>query len=400
MEDRQRALAVVSASLLLSVLVWFNYSALLPLIVEDWGLSGVEAGVVFAAFQAGYVVAILPAGRLADVHSTRRVVAAGAVGTGLASVGFAALADGIYVGTALRFVAGVCMAGVYVPGMRFLSDWYPPERRGRAMGVYVGAFSLSTGLSFLLSSTIASVVDWPVAIAATSVGALVAGPLMLFGTRDPPDASPAGVRFDRSLLANRSYRYAVGVYAGHSWEVFGVRNWMQAFLVAAPAIAATDDPTVTAGLLTGTMLSLGGLGNLLGGWTSDRLGRTPTVAVALGASALLSLGMGLFSGLSIPLLIALVAVYGVVLVADSSPTSTVVTEVVDDENVGVALALQSLVGFAATAISPVVFGAALDAGGFELAFPTLAVGAVVGLGSLFALSRARADDAGAAATAD
>ncbi|MFB6108065.1 MAG: MFS transporter [Haloplanus sp.] len=393
MEARQRALAVVSATLLLSVLVWFNYSALLPLIVEDWGLSGVEAGVVFAAFQAGYVLAILPAGRLADVYSTRRVVAVGAVGTGVASIGFAALADGIYAGTALRFLAGVCMAGVYVPGMRFLSDWYPSARRGRAMGVYVGAYSLSTGLSFLLSSTVAAAVDWRVGIAATSVGALVAGPLMLVGTRDPPDASPAGVRFDRSLLRNRTYRYAVGVYAGHAWEVFGVRNWMQAFLVAAPAIAATGNPTVTAGLITGTMLSLGGLGNLLGGWASDRFGRASTVAAALGASALLSLGMGLFDGLSIPLLVGLVCVYGVVLVADSSPTSTVVTEVVDDRNVGVALAFQSLVGFGATAISPVVFGAALDAGGYELAFPTLAAGALVGLASLAALARAAPDGA-------
>ena len=60
---------------------------------------------------------------------------------------------------------------------------------------------------------------------------------------------------------------------------------------------------------------------------------------------------------------------------------------VADEHVGVALAVQSLAGFGATVVSPVLFGAALDVGGYALAFPTLALGAVGGLASLALLSR-------------
>jgi uncharacterized membrane protein len=70
---------------------------------------------------------------------------------------------------------------------------------------------------------------------------------------------------------------------------------------------------------------------------------------------------------------------------DSAPTSTAITEIVDDERVGTALSLQSFVGFTTTVVSPVVFGAALDWGGFVAAFPTLAAGAVVALASLLAL---------------
>jgi hypothetical protein len=47
--------------------------------------------------------------------------------------------------------------------------------------------------------------------------------------------------------------------------------------------------------------------------------------------------------------------------------------------------LQSFVGFTTTVVSPVVFGAALDSGGFAVAFPTLAAGAGVALASLLAL---------------
>lgn len=387
MRERTRVLAAASATLLAAVLVWFNYSALLPLVVADWGLTGVQAGAVFAAFQAGYVAAILPAGRLADRFSTRGVVAAGATGTGVASIGFAALATGFWSGVGFRAVAGVFMAGVYVPGMRLLSEWYPAEDRGTALGVYAGAFSLSTGLSFFLSSAVAAALDWRVAIGATSVAAVVAGPALLATTRDHPEETSRTREFDLSVLRDRSYRYAVGIYAGHAWELFGARNWLQAFLVAAPAVAATDDPTLTGGLIVGTALSLGGVGNLAGGWASDRLGRIPTVTAALGVSTAISLTLGFLAELSLPVLAGIVVVYGLALVADSSPTSTAVTEVAPDDHVGVALAVQTLVGFAMTAISPVVFGLAYDWGGYGVAFPTLALGGLAALASAALLSR-------------
>ncbi|HET7324439.1 MAG TPA: MFS transporter, partial [Halococcus sp.] len=78
---------------------------------------------------------------------------------------------------------------------------------------------------------------------------------------------------------------------------------------------------------------------------------------------------------------------GVTLTADSSPTSTAITELVRQEHVGTALSVQSFVGFSTTVVSPVVFGVALDIGGFAVAFPTLAVGAVAGLVSVVILGR-------------
>ena len=121
-KERTRVLIVAAIALFFSVLVWFNYSAVLPLVIEEWGLSGTQAGIVFGAFQAGYLVAIVPAGWLADRYSPRWVIAIGATGTGLPSLGFAVIADGFLIGTVLRFLSGLFVAGVYVPGMRFVSD--------------------------------------------------------------------------------------------------------------------------------------------------------------------------------------------------------------------------------------------------------------------------------------
>ncbi|PSQ12740.1 MFS transporter [Halobacteriales archaeon QS_5_70_15] len=381
-------LVVATGTLLLSVLVWFNYSAVLPLIVEDWGLSGTKGGIIFGAFQAGYMLAIVPMGMLADRYSPRPVVGGGALGTGVASLAFAGVATGFLSGTALRFVGGMAMAGVYVPGMRFVSDWYPEAERGRAMGVYVGGFSLSSGLSFLLASNIAAAVDWRTAVAATSVGALVAGPVFLVLARESPAAAArdgSGFSLDRSLLRNREYLSAVGVYSFHSWELLGVRNWLLAFLVTAPAVAAGG--TSLAGTLVGVTMVVGGAGNLAGGWLSDRLGRARTVMVALAVSGGISATIVALGGLPLPALVAVLLVYGLALTADSSPTSTAVTEAVADDRVGTALSVQSFVGFFATVVSPVVFGVALDVAGFGLAFGTLALGAAAGLVCAAALSR-------------
>ena len=383
--ERTRMLAVASAALLLSVLIWFNYSAVLPLVVADWGLSGTRAGVVFGAFQAGYLLAIVPAGVLVDRHSPRYVIAAGATVAGLLSLGFALLADGFLAGTLLRFVAGTGMAGVYVPGMRFVTDWYGTADRGTAMGLYVGTFSLGSGLSFLLASSIAAAIGWRVAIGATSVGALLVAPLILGVGRDAPGTDTrTSDGFDLDVLRNRAYLAAVGVYAWHNWELFGVRNWLVAFLVATAAVGGLGTPEAVAGVLAGVMIMLGGVGNALGGTLSDRIGRTTVIAIALVCSGLVSAVIGVLGGLPLPVLLVVVLVWGVALTMDSAPTSTAITEIVNDERVGTALSIQSFIGFTTTVVSPIVFGAALDLGGFALAFPTLAAGALVALGSLAA----------------
>ncbi|MFW6002999.1 MAG: MFS transporter [Halanaeroarchaeum sp.] len=385
--DRRRVLVVTAATLFCSVLIWFNYAAVLPQVTAEWSLTGIEAGAVFGAFQVGYLLSILPAGWLADRYSPRWVIAVGAAGTALPSLAFAAVADGVGLGVSLRFLSGLFVAGVYVPGMRFLSDWHPETVRGRALGAYIGTFELGSGLSFVFATAVAEAVDWRVAIAATSVSALVISPLIVVATRDAPDrVEPTRSGIDWSLFRNRPYLLAVGIYAWHNWELFGVRGWLLAFLVATPAFAATGS-TVIPGLLVGAMIVASGVGNLAGGWLSDRIDRRAVLAVGLGASAFLSAVFGFVGGLPTPLLVGVVLVYGLVLALDSAPTSTLVTEVVDDEHVGTALSMQSLIGFSTTIISPVVFGIALDRGGYTVAFATLAAGALVGLGFVGFLGR-------------
>ncbi|WP_058366735.1 MFS transporter [Haloparvum sedimenti] len=387
MNDRTRALVVACVAVFLPVLVWYNYSAVLPTVSADWGLTGAQAGIVFGAFQAGYLVGILPFGRLADASSPRYVLAGGAAGTAVFGVAFGLLAEGFLAGTALRFLAGVCMSAVYVPGMRLLSDWFPAAERGRAIGIYVGTFSLSSGVSFVLTSRVAAAAGWETAVVATSLGGLLVAPLVVWLLDDAPGRSATSRGIDLSLLRNREYLHAVNAYAWHTWELFGVRNWLLAFLLAAPAFASGGASSSLAGLLVGVVTAMSAVGNVVGGALSDRIGRPTTVGIGLLGSTAILVALGWLDWLPLWALAAVLLVHGTLLSVDSAPASTLVTEAVDDEQVGAALSLQSFVGFLPSVASPVVFGAALDAGGFVLAWPTLAVAGPLGLASVVALRR-------------
>lgn len=385
MKPQTRVWLVLSGAVGLVAFSWANYAAVLPLVVADLGLSGTEAGLVYSAYFVGYVLAILPAGVVADRYSARKLVGTTAVGTGVSGVAFAFLTVDAVTGSVFRLVAGACFAGVYVPGMRLLADWFEPDERGRAIGLYVGVLSLGSGAAYPLSTWLATGSDWRLAVALTGGVSIPAGLAVVWLADDYPGTIGQDVAFDLSVFTDRRYLYLTTAYAGHNWELFGVQNWIVAFLVVTPAVGATESPSVTAGILAGTVVALGAPGNLLGGWVSDRLGRVPTSAGALTASGCITLALGVLDWTTVPVLGVVAVVYGLVLAADSAPLSTAMTELADDEQVGTALAGQSLLGFVPGMISPVVFGATLDRAGFSTAFGTLAGGVVVGLGALWLL---------------
>lgn len=385
MQLQTRVLLVLSGAVGLVSFSWANYSAVLPLVITDLDLSGTEAGIVYSAYFVGYILAILPAGFIADRHSARTLIGTTAVGTGVFGIAFAILTVDVITGSVFRLLAGACFAGVYVPGMRLLTDWFDASERGRTIGIYVGVLGLGSGVAYPLSTWLASISDWRVAIAVTSGVALPAGLAVLWLAADYPGTIGQDIVFDLSVFADRQYLYVTTAYASHNWELFGVQNWIVVFLVATPAVVGTGHPEVTAGLLAGLLVALGAPGNVVGGWLSDRFGRIPTSAVALATSGCITLALGIGSWTAITVLGIVIVVYGVVLAADSAPLSTAMTELADDDQVGMALAGQSLLGFLPGIVSPVVFGVALDRAGFTAAFGTLVAGVVVGLGALWLL---------------
>jgi len=96
--------------------------ALLPELRAQWGLSYASAGWIEGAFQAGYLITVPMLVTLTDRVDARRIFAVGAAIGGLAALGLRPSRRGCWSACLFRALAGVGLAGTFMPGLRLLSD--------------------------------------------------------------------------------------------------------------------------------------------------------------------------------------------------------------------------------------------------------------------------------------
>lgn len=116
----------------------------LPALGRDLGAGAAQLGLVETAYVLSASVLLLSMGRVGDIHGRRRVFEWG-VAVFTAVGGVLARAPTIETVIALRFLQGAGGAMIAATGMAIVVAVFPPEQRGRALGVSVA--SVYAGLS-------------------------------------------------------------------------------------------------------------------------------------------------------------------------------------------------------------------------------------------------------------
>ena len=360
---KSRPLAL-SATLALVLLPSQLPAAALPLLRTEWNASSAELGWVVSAYLLGYAAAVLVVLPLTDRVRPSRVIVIGALVTAVANLGFAFAAQDVITASALRVIAGFGLAGVYMPGVRLVAQSSDPARRGRAVGLYVAAFYLGGSLSFLATGLLLGPFGWRGAAFILGAIGLAALPVAAISSRGIPETTGERAHLDLRVLRNAPLVRTITAYVGHSWELFIVRAWLAAFLAAAFALRGLSptDASATASQWAALLLALGVPGVFIGGWLSDRVGRTRAALLyALGSGAI-SIGFGTLLFAPWPAIVAVGGIYGALVAADSAVYSTAVTELAPASRIGSAQALQAVAGFGIGSLGPVVAGVALDLG--------------------------------------
>lgn len=365
-----------------------NFSAVLPLLQEEWDLSHTQAGVVAAAGQAGFVVAVLALGILADRWSTRGVFVGASVCAGLAAVGFGALANGFWSATMFKLLGGVGIGGTYMPGVKLVSAGRA-ERRGLSVALFVASIPLGLALSLGATGLLTRGLGWRAAFALPGVLVLVSAGAAMWRLRDG-GVLGGDLRPSPGVLPRPALLLGVAYFA-HNWELMGLWSWLTTFLTASLVLHGDDTgrAAALAAAASAPIFVVGGLGVVVAGHLSDRVGRT---AAALGiglASISICVAIGWLVALPFAVVVVLVALHYMLALADSPVLSTGLTELVAPEHVGSALGVYAAIGWLSGAISPAVFGAVLDAtgGSWGAAFAALALVALLGPCALIALRR-------------
>jgi MFS family permease len=348
------------------MLVFSNFSALLPLLKPEWNLSNTEAGLILAFYQIGYIGMVVILATLTDYMPPRRIYIWSAAWTGLTSLAFAVWAQGFLSALVLRGLVGLGLAGTYMPGMRMVAERFARVGRGFAMGCYIGAFTIGTSISLLLTGWVDGLWGWRAAFAVTAVGPLVGGVIgwwVLPREMAQPKSVRTGARAGLGpVLNNLPAVRLIVAYGGHTFELMGMRGWIVPFFAASlmAAGATLGEATRKAALGASAVLAIGALPHPFSGLLSDRLGRAPLISGFMLLSAGCSLAIGWALHWSFGALLVLGLVYGVLVTAESAVISTGVTEAADPAYLGRTMAFQSSVGFTCGALGPAAFGAMLD----------------------------------------
>ena len=376
---RRQRIAIAGVQVL-GLAVWFSVSAVVPSLRADWGIGTAGAVWLTGSTQIGFVVGASgsAAFNLADRIAAHVLLAVSAAAAAACTVVLAVFVDGMGAAIPLRFLTGVCLAGVYPVGMKLMASWAPSATRGRALGMLIGALTLGSIMPQLIGGL--GELQWPtvllVASALGGLGSLVAAVVVRPGPQVSMSTATPNPGYALRMFTQRGPLLANLGYFGHMWELYALWTWLPTFLMASPT---ADGLPGSVGLTVFITLGLfGAVGCLLGGWGADRFGRAPAAVTALAVSGTCCLLSPLVFQVAPVLLVVFCAVWGASVIADSGVFSTSLSEAADARFVGTALTAQTAIGFALTVLSIQLVALLADAVGWQYAFLILIPGPLVG----------------------
>jgi predicted MFS family arabinose efflux permease len=367
--DRRHCLAPSATSVVgicaAEILGLAGYSivpALLPQVIGAWSLSNTEAGCLAGIMFAGYMIGVVPLVALTDAVPARTVYLASNTLSVLSTLGIA-FSDAFIPALGFRALAGVALAGMYMPGLRALTEDTEGPRRARIAAFYTSSFTLGAALSFLLGRTGISW-GWRTAFVAASLAG-VAGLLlawaMLPNARHRTPVKPAVAFSVRAVVQNRDAVLLIVAYAATIWGAVGLGQWIVLFLGFCAGDTTHADWIM---LAIGAAISLLGVpAGLLGNELAIRFGLRMTAMLTFLASVFVLAFFGLTAMLPFhPAALTALAASFIAKGNFSNLTSGLLTVAVP-RYVGATMALYSCIGFGASFLGTVLFGIALDSFG-------------------------------------
>jgi MFS family permease len=252
--------------------------------LSDTQLS-LMGGIAFALFYSGLAI---PIAWLADRRSRVNIIAV-SVALWSAFTAACGLAQNFWHLFLARMGVGIGEAGGVAPSYALVSDYFPKERRARALAFFSLGIPIGSALGVFFGGWIASNLDWRSAFIIVGLAGLPAALLVRLGIREPvrggydsadgaaSEPAPPFAIVAATLARTPSFWLLSFGAASGSILGYGLIFWLPSFFTRSFALELTE-----VGWYYGSIILVGGvLGTFVGGWIGDRLGPNNPAAYAL-----------------------------------------------------------------------------------------------------------------------
>ena len=249
---------------------------------EQLGLMG---GVAFALFYSGLAI---PIAWLADRRSRVNIIAISVAIWSLFTA-VCGLAQNFWHLFLARMGVGIGEAGGVAPSYALISDFYPKDRRARALAFFSLGIPIGSALGVFFGGWIGQYLDWRWAFIIVGLAGLPAALLVKLGIREPvrggydtadgaaSDPAPPFPSVVRRLARTPSFWLLSFGAASGSILGYGLIFWLPSFFSR-----SFDLELVDVGWFYGSIVLIGGMaGTWLGGWFADRVGPDRPASYAL-----------------------------------------------------------------------------------------------------------------------
>lgn len=359
------AIALLSLGLIANLAPLMTFPATMPQIMAAWGLNAGEAGWIGGVYFAGYAVAVPFLSSAADHVDGKWLLTGSALLGAASSFAFGFWADGFIPALVLRFLGGIAIAGVHMPGLKMLTDRTVGSAQARGSAIYTSCYAAGNGISFLIAGIIEARFGWRAAFLVGGIGPVLSIFLiLLLPSVAVKQHEPGKSLFEvRPLLRNRELLAYVVAFAGNTWEVFAIRVWFVACLGWNLSLPGNALSLPGLGVVAGIAALAGVPASIAVAEAATRWGRQRTIVYTSLGSVIVCLALSATSGGPSRIVLPLLVLLQITSFADVGALAGGVVAAADPARRGIALALYALSGFATGFLGPVAVGNALEAFG-------------------------------------
>ena len=275
----ERRASLVLAILLIAYIFNFLDRQILGIlagsIIADLKLTDAEFGAIGGlAFAMLYSLLGIPLALLAD-KTRRSWVIAGSLAVWSAFTALCGAAGSFVQLFLCRLGVGVGEAGGVAPSYALIADYYPPQRRARALAIFSLGIPLGLALGTLIGAYLAAWVNWRAAFIAMGIAGVLLAPVMLIVVRDRPRQAPASAQPTNftvafAILARKPSFWLMALASScSSLAGYGLALWTPSVLERSFGMGLIER-----GQFLASLFLIGGTaGVFAGGWLADRLGQ-------------------------------------------------------------------------------------------------------------------------------